>query len=222
MSIRLNKERRAILKKYAQRCIFENNFKKTKFWHSFNEYKTNAGAEIDKFLRNQYSNVDPKAVNFAIMSVVVKGDISKLQLFMTRSYINVNDFLDRNFDYVHLNRLRLDKTIENEIYTIPLPTENPYCVNRGLWYSGYKLYPKNIEIKIRAIKNMIYDIGCFIHDNTQAYNLLINKRTTLKSLGQIWPEALKFEKEWEEQEISHKNINKKMTEEEAIKRIKQT
>jgi len=218
MSIRLNKERRAILKKYAQRYIFENNFKKTKFWHSFNEYKSNAGIEIDRFLRHQYGHIDPKAVNFAVMSVVVNTDVFKHQLFTTRSYVNVNDFLDREFTSMHFNKIRLDNIIEKEIYTIPLPTENPYCVNRGAWYSGYKLYPRNIEVKIRSIKNMIYDIGCFICEHTQPHNLLIDKKTTLKSLGQIWPEALKFEKEW----MSREKIQKKMTEEEAIKRIKQT
>lgn len=60
----------------------------------------------------------------------------------------------------------------------------------------YKHFSEDSQRNIVILQKMINDLEHWIQDQSCAYNMIINKKTTLKSLVEIWPAAIKFKNEW--------------------------
>ena len=217
-SIRLDIEKRHLLKQFATDIIFEE-FKKLKYYEEFMEIRKEFGQELYSYLMSKFPK--SKTDIFTEICQNIKNDS---MLYIKPSFkIQINRFQDisyklRSFGQIVSVRDGFSNTVSNFINYIDLPKEFHFT------HHDFKYKIHNIELfnYLELYVTMLNDIVCFIHHERCPYDLLIGKKTTLQTLAKVWPACIKFKDEWGEKDKEDKVINMScglMSEQDAINRI---
>ena len=217
-SIRLDNEKRIILKQFATDIIFEE-FKKMKYYEEFMEIRKEFGQELYSYLMSKF----PKSKTDIFIEICqnIKNDS---MLYIKPSFkIQISQFQDisyklRSFGQIVSVRDGFSNTVSDFINYIDLPKEFHFT------HHNFKYKIHNIELfdYLKLYIQMLNDIACFIYHERCPYDLLIEKKTTLQSLVKVWPACIKFKDKWGENNQEDKIIKTTcglMSEQEAINRI---